>query len=96
MIQCQMKLSSDGSGSSRSYLTLLKSKLHARSFKDPSLDPKQAQLSLHAFTDVSDCAVAGAVYLRAKYPDGTTRVTLAVFKAKPAPLHRQSISMLEL
>ena len=67
-----------------------------RSFKDPNRDPADAELSLHVFVDASDAAVATAVYVRASYPDGMARSTLAMAKAKPAPLHRQSIPMLEL
>ena len=67
-----------------------------RSFKEPKHVADQAQLSLHTFADASDCAVAAAVYVRAEYPDSTVRVNLAMAKAKPAPLQRQSIPMLEL
>ena len=65
-------------------------------FKGPTHDPDDASLSLHTSVDVSDFGVAVAWDVRAKYPDGHIKVMLAMSKAKPAPLHKQSIPMLEL
>ena len=67
-----------------------------RCFKSTTRPPSDATLTVHTFVDASDCAVAAACYIRATYLDGHVRTTLAMAKAKPAPLHRQSIPMLEL
>ncbi|XP_065177328.1 uncharacterized protein LOC135807825 [Sycon ciliatum] len=68
----------------------------SRCFKDPQQPSEDASLSVHCFSDASDRAIAAAVYVRASYPDGTTRITLAMSKAKPAPVRRQTIPQLEL
>ena len=67
-----------------------------RCFKDPQQPSSAATLTVHCFTDASDRAIAAAVYVRAAYPDGTVRITLAASKAKPAPIKRQTIPQLEL
>ena len=67
-----------------------------RCFKDPSLPAVTAKLSVHTFCDASDRAIAAASYIRAEYPEGEVRVTLAMAKAKPAPIRRQTIPQLEL
>ena len=67
-----------------------------RCFKDPKKPSSEASLSIHCFTDASDRAVAASVYVRAEYPDGTVRTTLAFSKAKPAPVRRHTIPSLEL
>eukprot|EP00117_Sycon_ciliatum_P011139 scpid10470/ scgid12743/ len=48
------------------------------------------------FTDASDAAYAANVYVRAEYPDGNVRVTLALAKARPCPIKKMSIPKLEL
>ncbi|XP_065178471.1 uncharacterized protein LOC135809125 [Sycon ciliatum] len=53
-------------------------------------------LSVHTFTDASERAYAAASYVRAERPDGTAKVTLVMAKARPAPIKRRSIPMLEL
>ena len=67
-----------------------------RSFKDGTLPSSDSKLSVHTFTDASDRAVAAASYVRAVYPDGQTRITLGLAKAKPASLRRQTIPLQEL
>ena len=67
-----------------------------RCYKVKDLPSRSANLTVHCFTDASDRALAAAVYIRAEYPDGTTQVTLAMAKTKPAPIKRQTIPQLEL
>ena len=68
----------------------------ARCFKEPNQSSEAAKLSVHTFTDASDRAIAAVSYIRAEYPDETVRVTLAMAKAKPAPVRRQTFPQLEL
>ena len=65
-----------------------------RSFKAP--DAAESQLSVHTFVDTSDRAIAVSAYVRAVDATGNVRVTLAMAKAKPAPIRRQTIPQLEL
>jgi len=67
-----------------------------RSFKDGKLRSEDATLTVHTFTDASDRALAAASYVRAEYPTGDVRVTLGLAKAKPAPIRRQTIPLMEL
>ena len=64
-----------------------------RCFKDPSSDEP---LSLHTFTDASDLAYAAVVYTRQELPDGSARISLAMAKARPSPVRKKTIPMLEL
>ena len=67
-----------------------------RCFKEPARYGDEVTTTVHTFTDASDCAYAAATYIRTQYPDNVVRVTLAMAKAKPAPLRKRSIPMLEL
>ena len=67
-----------------------------RCFKDANRPSSQATLSVHTFTDASDHAVAAASYVRAEYPDGSVKVTLAFAKARTAPIKKVTIPKLEL
>ena len=60
------------------------------------LDPYQASLQVHTFIGASDCAYAAATYVRCEYPDGMVKVTLALAKACPAPIQKQTILKIEL
>jgi len=53
-------------------------------------------ISLHVFTDASDLAYAAAVYVRVEDSTGRVNTTLAMAKARPAPIKRRSIPLLEL
>ena len=64
----------------------------ARCFTETSNSP----LHLHTFVDASSVAYAAATYARHERSDGTARVTLALAKARPAPIKRKTIPMLEL
>ena len=48
------------------------------------------------FTDASELAYATAVYVRVSNADGTATMTLAIAKARPAPIKRRTIPLLEL
>ena len=54
------------------------------------------QLELHGFSDASNRAYAGVVYIRSLYEDGGTDVRLVASKTRVAPLKRQTIPRLEL
>ena len=71
-------------------LSLIKAK---RCFTDVDCNEP---LSLHTFTDASALAYAAVTYARQELPDGTAKTTLAVAKARPAPIRRKTIPMLEL
>ncbi|XP_065195851.1 uncharacterized protein LOC135827251 [Sycon ciliatum] len=64
-----------------------------RCFKDPSSDEP---LSLHIFTDASDSAYVAVVYTRQELSNGLARVSLAMAKARPSPIRKKTIPMLEL
>ena len=53
-------------------------------------------LQLHGFSDASDVAYAGVVYLRAVYTDSTISTTLLMAKTKVAPINRSTTPRLEL
>ncbi|XP_065185823.1 uncharacterized protein LOC135816555 [Sycon ciliatum] len=53
-------------------------------------------LTLHTFTDASASAYAAVTYARQERDDGTAKVTLALAKARPTPIKRKTIPMLEL
>ncbi|XP_065197551.1 uncharacterized protein LOC135829073 [Sycon ciliatum] len=67
-----------------------------RCFKCPDRESSVPTLSLHVFTDASDAAYTANVYVRAEYPDGNVRVTLALAKARPCPIKKMSIPKLKL
>ena len=67
-----------------------------RCFKDAHLPAADAQLAVHTFSDASDRAIAAVSYVRAEYPTGEVKVTLAFARAKPAPVRKQTIPQLEL
>ena len=61
--------------------------------------PKEADiadLQLHGFSDASEMAYAGVVYLRGIDRKGITYVSLVVAKTKVAPIKRMTIPRLEL
>lgn len=53
-------------------------------------------IQLHGFSDASEEAYAGVVYLRLESSDGRVHTTLVVSKTKVAPIKRLSIPRLEL
>ena len=53
-------------------------------------------VTVHVFTDASQEAYAAAAYVRVESNGGPAKVTLAMSKARPAPVKRRSIPMLEL
>ena len=59
-------------------------------------DPYQASLQVYTFVGASHCAYAAATYVRCEYPDGMVKVTLALAKARPAPIQKQTIPKMEL
>jgi len=67
-----------------------------RCFKLKDIDPEEASLQVHTFVDASDSAYAAVSYIRCSYPDGTVQTTLAMAKARPASIQKQSIPKLEL
>ena len=58
--------------------------------------PMPAKVQVHTFVDASDVAYAAASYIRYTYPDGKTKTTLALAKARPAPIRKLTIPKLEL
>ena len=67
-----------------------------RCFKSTERPAGEAVLSIHTFTDASAHATAATCYVRAEYPDGHTKITLAYARARAAPLKKTSIPKLEL
>ena len=67
-----------------------------RCFKSSDRTADEAQLSVHTFSDASDRAIAAVSYIRAQYPDGYVKISLAMAKAKAAPIRRLTIPQLEL
>ena len=57
-------------------------------------DPVSSQI--HGFSDASETAFAGAVYLRTEFKNGEIDVRQVASKTKVAPLARQTIPRLEL
>ena len=61
--------------------------------------PKDANiitLQLHGFSDASEMAYAGVVYLRGIDSEGVTHISLVIAKTKVAPIKRMTIPRLEL
>ncbi len=61
--------------------------------------PKEAttcSVQLHGFSDASENAYAGVVYLRVCDPSGNVHLTLVTSKTKVAPIKQLSIPRLEL
>ena len=61
--------------------------------------PKEVQIvstQLHGFSDASESAYAGVVYLRMMDSDGQVHVSLVAAKSKVAPIKRLTIPRLEL
>ena len=65
----------------------------ARRFRE---EQSTGNMSLHVFTDASEMAYAAAVYLRAENEDGSFSTSLVMSKARPTPVKRRSVPMLEL
>jgi len=57
---------------------------------------RPVQFELHGFSDASNCAYTGVVYIRSLYEDGGVDVHLVASKTRVAPLKRQTIPRLEL
>ena len=57
---------------------------------------RPVQFELHGFSDASNRAYAGAVYIQSLYEDGGTDVRLVASKTRVAPLKGQTIPRLEL
>ena len=57
---------------------------------------RPVQFELHGFSDASNRAYAGVVYIRSLYEDGGVDVRLVTSKTRVAPLKRQTIPCLEL
>ena len=78
----------------RQELPILTDKLLARCYfpKDAVVDSMQ----LHGFSDASEAAYAGVVYLRITDTSGTVHVSLVMSKTKVAPIKRITIPRLEL
>ena len=53
-------------------------------------------LELHTFCDASESAYAAAVYVRHGLRDSEAKVSLAAAKARPSPIQRKTIPILEL
>ena len=78
----------------RSELKLLSRQLVSRCY-----NPKDAcitSVQLHGFSDASERAYAGVVYLRMQDTDGNFHVSLVMSKTKVAPIKRITIPRLEL
>ena len=57
----------------------------SRCFKDPHQNSSDAQLQLHTFVDANQHVTAAVTDIRAEYPNGHVRVTMAFAWAKTAP-----------
>ena len=53
---------------------------------------KIVQVQLHGFSDASERAFAGVVYVRTVYEDGVIVVRLVAAKSKVSPMKQQTIS----
>ena len=53
-------------------------------------------IQLHGFSDASEDAYAGVIYLRSTDSDGSVHTSLVIAKTKVAPIKRQTIPRLEL
>ena len=60
------------------------------------LSCQRHETQLHGFSDVSEQAFAGVVYLRATYTDTATSTTIVMAKSKVAPLKSRTIPKLQL
>ena len=78
----------------RSQLKLL-SQVHIPRCYFPK-DAQLASLQLHGFSDASEDAYSGVVYLRMEDTEGSIHVALVASKTRVAPLKRLSIPRLEL
>ncbi len=61
-----------------------------------SSDQPIHSLQLHGFSDASEVAYGGVIYLRTVYQDTTTEVALVMAKSRVAPLKQCTIPRLEL
>ena len=68
----------------------------SRCFKDPHQNSSDAQLQLHTFVDANQHVTAAVTYIRAEYPNGHVRVTMAFARAKTAPQKKITIPKMEL
>ena len=59
-------------------------------------DARISTMQLHGFSDASERAYAGVVYLRMVYTEGRVHVSLVMSKTKVAPIKRLTIPRLEL
>ena len=57
---------------------------------------KVKNVQIHGFSDASECAYAGVVYLRVEYESGEVQVRFVTSKAKVSPIKKQTIPRLEL
>ena len=53
-------------------------------------------IQLHGFSDASEDAYAGVIYLRLTDSDGNVHISLIIAKTKVAPIKRLTIPRLEL
>ena len=67
-----------------------------RCFKLKDVPSNTANVSIHTFCDASEHAFAAACYVRAEYPTGERKVTLAMAKARTSPMKKATIPKLEL
>ena len=78
----------------RSQLPVLTERLIPRCYYP--VESHIGSLQIHGFSDASESAYAGVVYLRMLEADGTVHVSLVIAKTKVAPLKRLTIPRLEL
>ena len=57
---------------------------------------KVKNVQIHGFSDASESAYAGVVYLRTEYETGEVQVRFVTSKAKVSPIKKQTIPRLEL
>ncbi|XP_065182586.1 uncharacterized protein LOC135813418 [Sycon ciliatum] len=67
-----------------------------RCLKETDRPAHEASLSVHVFTDASAHATAAVGYVRAEYPDGHVRISIALARARATPLKKVTIPKLEL
>ena len=67
-----------------------------RCFKSMERQADTAKLTVHTFTDASAHATSAVSYVRAAYPDGFVKVSLAFAKARATPIKKVTIPKLEL
>ena len=78
----------------RSELPLLTEKHIPRCYHPKNVEI--ANIELHGFSDASEDAYAGAVYIRVLDQNGTVHTSLVIAKTKVAPIKRLTIPRLEL